>query len=365
MTKDISPELPVILVVDDTPDNLALVSGLLRDSYRVKVANSGANALRIANAEPGPDLILLDIMMPEMDGYEVCRRLKAAETTRDIPVIFLTARAEMEDERLGLEIGAVDYLLKPISPAIMLARVRNHLNLKRVADFLRDQNAFLDAEVQRRTESLRAIQNAAIVAMASLAATRDNETGNHIRRTQYYVRALALALRQQPRFGWITDDMVEALYRSAPLHDIGKIGVPDSVLLKPDRLTAEEFDIMKSHPAIGRDAIAAAAKDLPIGDRAFLQYAADIAYTHHEKWDGSGYPQGLKGDDIPLAGRLMALADVYDALISRRVYKAPYPHEKAVEMIVRGSGGHFDPLLVEVFLRINEDFKGIAARYAD
>ncbi len=357
---------PTILAVDDTPDNLTLLHGLLKDRYRVKVANGGSVALRIANSTPAPDLILLDVMMPEMDGYEVCRRLKADPATRDIPVVFLTAKSDVEDERYGLDLGAVDYITKPISPPIVLSRVRNHLRLKDAADFLKDKTVYLEAEVRRRTRSLRAIQDAVIMALASLAETRDNETGNHIRRTQNYIRRLAEELRKHPDFAaQLDDETIRLLYKSAPLHDIGKVGIPDAILLKPDRLTADEFEVMKRHAQLGCDAIETALQDLEEGDRAFLQHACDIAATHHEKWNGSGYPRGLAGEAIPLSGRLMALADVYDALISKRIYKPAFPHEEAVRLISEGSGSHFDPRIVAVFMAIEQDFRVIAQQFAD
>ncbi|PIM53535.1 two-component system response regulator [Roseateles chitinivorans] len=354
-----------VLVVDDTPDNLALMSELLRDRYRVKIANNGEKALRIAGAEPRPDLILLDVMMPGMDGHEVCERLKADPATRDVPVIFLTARSDVADETRGLALGAVDYITKPISPPIVMARVRTHLRLKASADFLRDKAAYLEAEVARRTAELAAIQDVTILAMASLAETRDSDTGNHIRRTQHYVKALAEALRGHPRWqALLTPEYIATLFKSAPLHDIGKVGIPDRILLKPGRFTPDEFEIMKSHPALGRDAIAQAEAQLgtPV---AFLSTAKDIAYGHQEKWDGSGYPEGLRGEAIPLSARLMALADVYDALISRRVYKDAMPHGDAVAIIVQGRGSHFDPEVVDAFLRIQDEFQEIARRFAD
>lgn len=363
---ELAEDRRVILVVDDTPDNLSLMSGLLKDRYRVKVANGGERALAIASAEPRPDLILLDVMMPGMDGYEVCRRLKAAPATRDIPVVFLTARTDQEDERYGLELGAVDYIAKPISPPIVVARVHNHLQLKRANDLLRDQNSFLEEEVQRRTRDLRAIRDAAIVAMASLAETRDNETGNHIRRTQHYVRVLADALSDHPKFSaFLVPETVDLLHRSAALHDIGKVGIPDSVLLKPGPLTVEEFEIMKTHTTLGCEAIEAAERGMSRADLSFLRFARDIALTHHERWDGTGYPHGLRGDAIPLAGRLMAIADVYDALISERVYKPAFPHEVAVHEISSGRGSHFDPDMVDAFLPIAARFREIALSYAD
>jgi putative two-component system response regulator len=359
------PEPATILVVDDTPANLSLMTGLLRDDYKVKAAIDGEKALRIAQASPPPDLILLDIMMPGMDGYEVCRRLKADPVTRDIPVIFLTAKSGVEDEKMGLDLGAVDYITKPISPPIVMARVRNHLVLKASADFLRDKADYLEHEVGKRTAEVIAIQDVTILAMASLAETRDSDTGNHIRRTQHYVKALALKLREQPRLAALLDDRyILMLFKSAPLHDIGKVGIPDRILLKPGKLTPEEFELMKTHTTLGRDAIHAAERQLGMPVE-FLKLAKEIAYSHQEKWDGSGYPEGLKGEAIPLSARLMALADVYDALISRRVYKEGMPHEQALAIISAGRGQHFDPDMVDAFLAIHEEFHAIAQRYID
>lgn len=357
---------PTILVVDDTPDNLSLMSGILKDSYKVKVANSGEKALKIAESLAAPDLILLDIMMPGLDGYQTCIRLQTHANTRHVPIIFLTAKAEVEDETYGLELGAVDYITKPISPPILLARVKTQLELKRMQDFLRDQNQFLETEVQKRTAEVMAIQDVTIHAMASLAETRDNETGNHIRRTQHYIKVLAEKLRHHPRFAYFLDDekTLNMLFKSAPLHDIGKVGIPDRILLKPGRFEPEEFEIMKTHTTLGRDAIQHAEEQLGI-EMPFLTMAKEIAYGHQEKWDGSGYPEGLAGDDIPISARLMAIADVYDALISRRVYKEGMPHEKAVEIILQGKGQHFDPDMVDAFMELQEEFRSIAATYAD
>jgi putative two-component system response regulator len=295
----------------------------------------------------------------------VCRRLKADAATRHIPVIFLTAKAEVEDEQKGFDVGAVDYITKPISPPIVLARVATQLTLKAAADFLRDKNAYLESEVRKRTQEVQVVQDVTIMAMASLAETRDNETGNHIRRTQNYVRALAKRLQARPRFAAaLSDATVEMLYKSAPLHDIGKVGIPDAILLKPGKLTPEDFEVMKSHTTLGRDAIIAA-ENLIDAPSTFLQLAREIAHYHQEKWDGSGYPEGLKGEAIPLSARLMALADVYDALISRRVYKPPFPREKAVAIIREGRDKHFDPAIVDAFLEIEEEFHAIAERFAD
>jgi len=359
-------EKATILVVDDTPDNLSLMSGLLKDDYKVKVANGGEKALKIAQSDSPPDLILLDIMMPEVDGYEVCKRLQADPKTRSIPIIFLTAKSEIEDETYGLELGAVDYITKPISPPIVLARVKTHLAVKSVQDFLRDQNEFLEAEVQKRTAEVMAIQDVTIHAMASLAETRDSDTGNHIRRTQHYMKLLANKLRLHPRFSHFlnSDKTIEHLFKSAPLHDIGKVGIPDRILLKPGRFEPDEFEIMKTHTTLGRDAIMQAEQELGI-EMPFLKLAKEIAYGHQEKWDGSGYPEGLSGDDIPISARLMAVADVYDALISRRVYKAGMPHEKAVQIMQEGKGAHFDPDIIDAFLELQDEFRMIALAYAD
>lgn len=359
------PAKATILVVDDTPDNLSLMSGLLKDTYKVKVANNGEKALKYIQGDSKPDLILLDIMMPGLSGYDVIRELKANPATRHIPVIFLTAMSAADDEKKGLEMGAADYITKPISPPIVMARVKTQLENKAAADFLRDQNTYLETEVAKRTREISAIQDVTILAMASLAETRDSDTGNHIRRTQYYVKALAEKLRTHPRFGWfLSGQTIDMLFKSSPLHDIGKVGIPDRILLKPGKFTPEEFAIMKTHTTLGRDAIAHAEMQLGMQVE-FLQLAKEIAYYHQEKWDGSGYPEGVGGDGIPVSARLMAVADVYDALISRRVYKVGMPHEKAVSIIIEGRGTHFDPDIVDAFIELQEEFRAIAVRFAD
>ncbi|OGB15685.1 MAG: two-component system response regulator [Burkholderiales bacterium RIFCSPHIGHO2_12_FULL_65_48] len=354
-----------VLVVDDTPENLTLMSSLLRSDYKVKLANSGERALEIAAGESKPDLILLDIMMPDIDGYEVLRRLQFNPETEDIPVIFLTAMSASDDETVGLELGAVDYITKPINPAITLARVRNHLQVKRARDILANHNHYLEQEVARRTREVAELQDVTIRAMASLAETRDNETGNHIQRTQYYVKALALQLKDHPRFKEeLTDDAIDMIFKSAPLHDIGKVGIPDRILLKPGKLTPEEFEVMKTHTTLGLEAILSAESETSHSNP-FFRYAKEIAHSHQEKWDGSGYPQGLMGNTIPLSARLMAVADVYDALISERVYKRAFSHEEAVQIIQDGRGSHFDPDLVDTFMELSEEFRQIALRFAD
>lgn len=352
-----------VLIVDDTPTNLSLMSSLLHPHYNVKVAASGLRALKIAGDFPQPDLIYLDVMMPEMDGYEVCRRLKAEPATRDIPVIFLTAKSSVEDEQMGLALGAADYIAKPISPPIVMARTRTNIALKMASDVLKDKNVYLQSEVERRTNEIQYIQDVTILTMASLAETRDNETGNHILRTQHYVKVLAEHLKAHPRFShYLSDSMIGWLYKSAPLHDIGKVGIPDHILRKPGRLDPEEFEIMKTHATLGMQAIQSAETRLGM-NVPFLQCAKEIAYSHQEKWDGSGYPQGLAGDSIPVSARLMALADVYDALISKRVYKDAMSHEAAAAIIEQGKSSHFDPDVVDAFVDIQMQFKTIAGRY--
>lgn len=364
-TKPMQDNRPMILVVDDTPENLMLMNDLLKIEYRVKVANNGEKALVIAQSATPPSLILLDIMMPGIDGYEVCRQLKENPLTRDIPIIFLTAKSEVEDERIGLELGAVDYITKPISPAIVMARIKTQLTLKAAHDFLKDKNLYLEEQVSMRTQEVAAIQDVTIMVLASLAETRDTDTGNHILRTQNYVKALAEHLKSHHRFKEeLTDRNIQMLYKSAPLHDIGKVGIPDHILQKPGPLTEAEFVIMKKHTVLGFDAITHA--EQAIGTHVeFLSMAKQIALSHQEKWDGSGYPEGLVGEQIPLAARLMAVADVYDALISRRVYKEPMPHEKAILIIQDGRGKHFDPDIVDAFVVINEEFRQISQRYID
>ena len=358
-------EKPTVLVVDDTPDNLSLMSGLLKEHYRVMLANNGERAIKLARAAEAPDLILLDIMMPGLSGYDVCKILKDDPATLHIPIIFLTAMTAAEEERKGLELGAVDFITKPVNPPIMLARVSTQLQVKVAADFLRDKNDYLEAEVQRRGRELAAIQDVTILAMASLAETRDNDTGNHIRRTQHYMRLLADQLRTHPRFDRFLDDKtIDILFKSAPLHDIGKVGIPDRILLKPGRFEPHEFEIMKTHCKLGRDAIQHAEDQLGL-EVEFLYHAKQIAYSHQEKWDGSGYPEGLAGDAIPISARMMAVADVYDALISRRVYKEGMPHEKAVSIITEGRGQHFDPDIVDAFLAAKDQFRAIALEFAD
>ena len=356
----------IILVIDDTPDNLFLVTNLLKDLYTVKVANSGEKALQFLNETLiAPDLILLDIMMPVLNGYDVLKKIKENPKLQNIPVVFLTAKSSVEDEKLGFDLGANDYITKPISPPILLARVKTQLENKAISDFLRDKNEFLEKEIEKRTKDVVAIQNVTIFAMASLAETRDNETGNHIKRTSNYVKMLAKKLQNHPKFkAYLTDEMIDTLYKSAPLHDIGKIGIPDYILLKPGKLTLEEFEIMKTHTTLGKEAIEHAEKELGY-EVDFLKTAKEIAYSHQEKYDGSGYPLGLKGDEIPISARLMSIADVYDALRSKRIYKNSLNLEMTLKIMKEGRGSHFDPDMLDAFLEIYDEFEVVASNFVD
>lgn len=356
---------PTILIVDDSPENLAVLNGLLQPAFRVLAATTGERALRVAAAMPPPDLVLLDVMMPGLDGYQVFERLRAEPATREIPVIFITALNGRDAELRGLELGAVDYITKPIVPPLVLARINTQLELKHARDWLKDKNAVLEAEVARRMAENDLTQRVSIRALAHLAETRDPETGNHILRTQGYVNRLAGELRAHPRFSARLDDRyIDLLTRSAPLHDIGKVGIPDHVLLKPGKLTPQEWEIMKTHAKIGSDAIERAEQDIEM-PLDFLSAAKEIAHWHHEKWDGSGYPDGLAGEAIPVSARLMALADVFDALISARVYKPAFPFDKARDIIAAGRGTHFDPAVCDAFLADFDGFVAIARRYSD
>ncbi len=356
--------LAKILVVDDENFYIDVLVNLLRDDYDVSIAKNGKTALKRAFSSMPPDLILLDVLMPDIDGYEVCRQLKADNRTKHIPVIFLTVKSEVDDEIKGFALGAIDYISKPMSPPIVKARVKNHLLLTRAKQVLEDQTRFLEQQVRERTLEISRTQDVAIFCMASLAETRDNETGYHIRRTQHYVRLLSEYLQPHPSFSdYLTNKTIDLLFKSAPLHDIGKVGVPDKILLKPGKLDSDEWLQMKCHAQIGHDALFHAEKEL--GSSSFLEIAREIALTHHERWDGNGYPNSLKGDNIPVSGRLMALADVYDALISKRVYKEAFSHEQAVEMILREKGEHFDPHIVDAFEQLQDEFKRIADAFKD
>ena len=340
MSTDSSPS--TILLVDDMADNIDILNAVLSPFYRIRIALSGEKALSIAASANPPDLILLDVMMPGLNGYQVCEQLKDNADTRAIPVIFVTAMTEVEDERHGLELGAVDYITKPVSPAIVLARVRTHLALY-------DQNRELARQVNERTAELFNTRQQIIRRLGRAAEFRDNETGNHIIRMSHFCRLIGLA-------AGLGEKTVEVLYNASPMHDVGKIGIPDHILLKQGPLTADEWEVMKCHPQMGADIIGQHTDEL-------LQSAWAIALCHHEKWDGSGYPNGLKGDAIPLLARIAAMADVFDALTTERPYKHAWTVEAAVSHIEAQAGSHFDPALIDPFksalpemLRIREQF---------
>jgi len=357
MTDGAERERPRILVVDDERFYLNLLSDTLSADYRVSLAKSGEQALRRVMGAGRPDLILLDVVMPGLDGYETCRRLKANVLSRGIPVVFLTAKRDEHDELKGFELGAVDYITKPISIPILKTRVRNQIALA-------EQRFALEMLVEERTREVDRTKDAVVYSMGAMAEARDEETGNHIVRTREYVRLLVAQLGEHPDYRGMLDPYTAGIiYRAAPLHDVGKIGVPDAVLRKRGALDEEERREMNRHPRYGRDAILRA--EAEVGSTPFIQVAKEIAYCHHEKWDGSGYPEGLRGEGIPLSARLMAVADVYDALLTKRYYKEAMPHDKARKIIVEGAGSHFDPVVVEAFAAVEDQFRAVSERYKD
>lgn len=320
-----------ILAVDDEATNLQLLRHSLQDEYQLLFAKDGEAALRLARSEL-PELILLDIMMPNLCGYEVCEQLKADPLTRHIPVIFLTALSNSQDEQRGFDLGAVDYITKPFNPAIVKARVRTHLSLVQADEVLHTRLSIIQS-------------------LGKAAEYRDNETGMHVIRISHYARILARAI------GFSEADAQELFY-AAPMHDVGKIGIPDHILLKPGKLDEQEWEIMRQHTSIGAQIIGEHSSSL-------LQLAAQLALCHHEKWDGSGYPKGLKGEEIPLPARIISLVDVFDALSSERPYKKPWPLEQTLDFIQSNSGGHFQPELVEAFLANIEQMLEVQRQFAD
>jgi putative two-component system response regulator len=331
MTTTHQPNQPLILAVDDEASNLQLLRHVLQDQYRLLFAKDGPRALELARQEQ-PQLILLDVMMPGMTGYETCRLLKADAATAAIPVIFVTALSEASDEVIGFDAGAVDYITKPVSPPIVRARVRTHLSLVGVDELKRTR-----LEIVQR--------------LGLAAEYKDNETGLHVIRMSHYSRILGLALG-------MTEAEADDLLHAAPMHDVGKIGIPDNILRKPGPLDAEEWKVMQSHATIGGDIIGKHQSGM-------LAMAYDVAVTHHEKWDGSGYPNGLAGDQIPLVGRIVAIADVFDALTSARPYKQAWPIEKAVEYLEQQRGLHFEGRLVDLFLKQMPALLEVKQRWAE
>lgn len=324
-------KLPNLLLVDDEPTNLQVLRNILQDDYRLQFARNGQKALELAEQER-PDLILLDVMMPGMTGLEVCRILKQQPQTSKIPVIFVTALSDADDEATGFEAGAVDYISKPVSPAVVKARVKTHLSLV-------------------RAEELEKTRLQIIHKLGKAAEYKDNETGLHVIRMSHFARYLAQAAGCDATF-------VEQLFLAAPMHDIGKIGIPDAVLLKPGKLDADEWKIMQGHVDIG-------AEILGDDDSSLLQMAASIARNHHEKWDGSGYPRGISGEQIPLEARIVAIADVFDALTSVRPYKNAWTVEEAFALIRKEAGSHFDPRLAQLFLTLEGQIREVQRNWAD
>lgn len=325
------PETPyTILVVDDEATNIDVLSQILRPFYRVQAVTNGQKAVDRCLSGAMPDLILLDVMMPVMDGYNACKAIKANPDTKDIPIIFVTAKNQVEDEQYGLEIGAIDYITKPFSPPIILQRVKNHLALH-------NQNRELDRLVKLRTEELNHSRQEIVHRLGRAAEFKDNETGMHVQRMSRYAYIVAKSMGCDA-------DWCEHLLLAAPMHDIGKIGIPDAVLLKPGKLDVDEWRIMQSHAVMGAEILDGATSSL-------VSLSAEIALSHHEKWDGSGYPKGLVGEEIPLSGRIAAITDVFDALVSERPYKKAWTIDEAVGLIQEGSGKHFDPNVVDHFVK--------------
>ncbi|MEO5339962.1 MAG: response regulator [Magnetococcus sp. MYC-9] len=340
-----------VLVVDDVSENVDILKDILSPHYRVQVATNGRLAIKICLSAHSPDLVLLDIMMPGMDGYEVCRILKQEARSQDIPVLFITAKSDMEDELHGFALGAADYLVKPVSPPIVLARVRTHLSLHDQKKLLVDQVAFRTAQLQARNAELEETRQEVIHQLGRAGEFRDNETGLHVIRMSCYAKLLAL-------HAGLSEPEAERIRQSAPLHDLGKIGIPDHILLKPGKLTDEEFAIMRRHAEMGFKIIGPQRSQV-------LNMGATIALTHHEKWNGCGYPNRLAGEAIPLEARLAAISDVFDALTSTRPYKKPWTVDDALSLIAKEAGEHFDPTLASVFVKLRPDIIDIMEQYQD
>lgn len=356
-------QLPSILLVQHDAQDLKLLGELLAPHYNVHATSSGAHAVAWLVSNNAPDLILLDLGVTDPNGLEVCRGLKADALTRNVPVILLSDQ-NPDLEARGLEAGAADVVRRPFSGAIVLARVQTHLALASCHEFLHDREAFLAREFQRRAMVAPDVQDAVITAMATLEEAREADTGKHILRTRHYVQTLAGRLRANPRFAdTLSERYVDLLVKSSPLVDLGEVSIPDRILLKPGPLTADEFGIMKTHTSKGLEAMSHI--ETTMGSAGLLALAKDIAHSHHEKWDGSGYPQGLMGEQIPLSARVVTLADVYEALTSDRVYKAGVSHEQAVQVIFQGRASHFDPDIVDAFMDVQDEFQAIAQRLAD
>jgi putative two-component system response regulator len=347
-----------ILLVDDNMTNLTAGKEMLKDQYKVYPVPSAEIMFDLLE-NIIPDLILLDIEMPEMNGYEAIQRLKSEPQWAEIPVIFLTSKTDEGSELEGLSLGAIDYVAKPFSAPLLLKRIENHLITEAQKKQLKKFNTGLEEMVQQKTAQVLNLQTAVLSTVADLVEFRDDVTGGHVSRTQKYLKLLLDKLIDEKIYPVeISGCDMNYLLPSAQLHDVGKIGISDLILNKPGKLTQDEFNIMKTHVTIGVDAIKKIEKNAE--EHAFLRHARRIAGTHHERWDGTGYPSGLRGKDIPLEGRLMAIADVYDALVSTRPYKRPLTTEEARQIIEGGSGTHFDPVLVDVFSEVADEFAAVA-----
>jgi putative two-component system response regulator len=366
MTRDTTPK---ILVVDDLEENTRLLGHLLESKgFRISVAHDGVEALKSVEENP-PDVVLLDLIMPLLDGFQVLEKLKQNPATENIPVIIITGMAKRDANVRAIELGAHDFIQKPFEPVLLEARIRSCVRAKVLSDqnneyqrLLELSTDTLDLAVKDRTAIISKIQRTTVFSLSKLAESRDTETGDHLERMRCYSRELAREMITLSKYkAKYTGEFAEEIFDSSPLHDIGKVGIPDRILLKPGKLTSDEFDIMKTHTTIGGDTLKAA--DVEAGTNSFLAMGRDIAYSHHEKWDGSGYPYGLSGEDIPLASRIVALGDVYDALSSRRPYKEPFSHEKSKAIILEGRGSHFDPDVVDAFLAIEPTVVDIRERF--
>ncbi len=351
-----------VLVVDDDLIHCRFMEGSLKEHYCVQSIHSVQEATNyLTQGGLSPDIILLDFNLPEADGRQLLYAITGNPDTENIPIIFVTSEADPALQEQTLELGAVDYLIKPVPPGILKRKIANHIRNHRKSSTLHQHNQLLHDELDETINELQMVQDVTILALATLTELRNNETGEHIWRTQEYVRILAQELRHSTRYrGQLTDRDIYLMYKTAPLHDIGKVGIPDEILSKPAALTSEEIEIIKTHTLIGFNALSHAESIYPNTESSFLKYAREICCSHHEKWDGSGYPHGLKYEEIPLSARVMAIADVYDALVSKRVYKAPMGHDEAVGFISKEKGYAFDPYLVDIFMGNHMEFKAIA-----
>lgn len=350
-----------ILIVDDSNTDIILIKSIL-NGYTLITANDGVEAMQILNTDDNIDIMILDLNMPRMDGFAVLEAMRSIPSLGKIAVLILTNYDELENEIKGLELGAVDYIRKPLNLESLQRRIQIHVNLKRASRALEEINTKLDHTVQERTEELLLTRSITIKALMNLLEIRDLESSNHTHRTQWIIKLLCEHLRMKPEYKeLLTDDYIKEVFETAPLHDIGKVGIPDSILLKPSKLSDDEYEVMKQHVEIGANALKIEMKTEQIPS--FVKIAMECICGHHEKFDGSGYPHGLKGTKIPLPGRLMAIADVYDALISKRVYKEAFSHEIALNYILENSGKHFDPDIVDAFTEIQDEIRLIAIKF--